>query len=156
MLQCHAIGLVSVSVCCSTCAQVRAYQGHMRELEACNDPVVRATAAFMRLMADVVSFDDSTKRGDAYMMEIVHARWLHFSRSATNPGTLLSDSIVVLVCCDQSYCLYVHFYCRYVECANRTIETLYHQMDPPELQEQRCNRCARVRAGGCHHTMTLS
>ena len=85
VLQCHAIGLVSVSVCCSTCAQVRAYQGHMRELEACNDPVVRATAAFMRLMADVVSFDDSTKRGDAYMMEIVHARWLPFFKVCNKP-----------------------------------------------------------------------
>ena len=47
---------------------VRSYQDYMAELRVSEDPVVRATARYMRLMADTLCYEDSTRRGDVYTL----------------------------------------------------------------------------------------
>jgi hypothetical protein len=75
----------------------------------------------MSLMSDVVCFESSTRAGDAYMMEILHVRWLPLMKAA---GKI-----------------------KYTECAIKFIETAYGALSVAQLHEQRCNRTARFREG---------
>ena len=47
---------------------VRSYQEYMAKLRVSKDPIVRATASFMRLMADTLCYEESTRRGDVYTL----------------------------------------------------------------------------------------
>ena len=102
-------------------ALAESYAMYERELATSGDVVTAATVQFMTLMGDVLLYESGIALGDAYVLEVLTARWMPIHRAGGKS--------------------------QYVASAAHFMETAYGAMTAAQLHVQRCNRMTRLRGG---------